>query len=1474
LIYVKALALIFLIVLSTITLKPIQSALSGTISGIRTNLIDKLETTIGMQISYSSIRPSFITSFDIRNLKFFKNGSEVLSVSRARFYFSVFELLINRKISFKAIQIDRPVFRIDIERDRETFDRLRSLSSSKESDREFFDQIQKYLPQKADYRIRNGFASVSYAGSDFMIDNMNLNVRGDSGNLVLDSKFGAEMRFAGLFDRTIVIKTDMDINGDYSPELKEIMARIAFLDLSCSQENQVKKSDAFLRQAGTVFTMKSFTTELSYNGRSLSLMPPGNTKSDYYLNLDTVTRQIIAELNLNNFIPSSFITFSDSIKYANLFDRAVWGNVYLNYENNGELDYSVSLQSGDLTRTWHNDTPISDSFLIKATGNKQQVFINDFCLNTSPETFFQGIVNFNGKVGFYPLSPQGTFSLEHFTFTGKESITGVFDISTHGNDISVTGDKFSIGSFQLKNFDLNIYPAQKDIAVSVTGISADDGAVYFDAVYYKSPRQVETSLVFESFSLFNITQIFRPFIDFISIPAAGFVFTRNTFLDGEFFFSTDFTNMAYNAPRITLDNDGIIALLSLSGTDKIFSMEEGIFYFGENELFVSAGADFTNPMDMDFRLNANYLDVTWNIKGQVLDGSSFIIRDPAGLHAYGSVSNSGAVSGYIEGVDFPVPANVYPAYMNFNAALRYNSLDFWSLDIDNFSIRDLYTHNGRVNFYLSGKADQGGAYLSNILYNDNIGNLSGNADFSWGYNFTNLKFIFNMADGRENGENFYFQGMLADKEFGVNGTLSNMRIDRFVRGTGPILASASADISYDNVNSFIAKINLSSLNARLKKNSVQASMDMLFSNNNLSINNLNFNYAQAKAVFKEFKINIAEGIGKITADFNGYAGDRRLNGKMDLNANFNKVDSWINIAQVLNLLEGNLVFNDFIFGDIFQDKVLFTFSANENLISFSGGLKDMINIEMDRKGNFYASLSDPLPIRGAFSGVFKKGRMDANCGDYFIDMESLWKLAAYDIDDFAITGGYITGKMNFKGPVWNPEFYGTGVATSLRFQVPNFISEEIKPVPFNILAEGYEMTFGPVITASGRGGGTASGWFRFEYWVPRNVGLDINIPRDTPIPYDLDIAGFVAEGNASGLLTLDLNTNDRLMQITGALFMNNTEMYVNREGFSPILERDREDKYDTVVNLTITSGSMVEFFWPNPMSPMLRVNPEMGTVFHISSDTQSGQYSIVSDVRIRSGELFYFDRNFYIRQGSLVFRENETQFNPRISARAEVRDRSDSGPVTISMFIDNQPLLSFEPRFESSPSLTQLEIYTILGQNLYNDGSNTDMMAQRFLLASSTDFIAQIVSGSNVLSQVLYFRQVERNIRKFLNLDMLSIRTRFFQNAVASSPAFFGQTPVDRINRVGNYFDNTTVFIGKYIGQDMFIQGTITLKSDDYNSLASSGGLRFGGLKLEPDFEIELQSPFLKIRWGFVPFHPQNWWVNDNSITLIWSRSF
>ena len=194
--------------------------------------------------------------------------------------------------------------------------------------------------------------------------------------------------------------------------------------------------------------------------------------------------------------------------------------------------------------------------------------------------------------------------------------------------------------------------------------------------------------------------------------------------------------------------------------------------------------------------------------------------------------------------------------------------------------------------------------------------------------------------------------------------------------------------------------------------------------------------------------------------------------------------------------------------------------------------------------------------------------------------------------------------------------------------------------------------------------------------------------------------------------------------------------------------------------------------------------------------------------------------------------------------------------------------MRFEPRFEANPSLTQLEIYSILGQNLnnYQGNENTDM-AQRFLLTSGTEILTQIIASSDALSQFAFFRRFERQVRDIFRLDMFSVRTRILSNAVVHGVSSINQPSVDIGNIVGNYLDNTTVFMGKYIGRDMFVQGMLTMKYDP-NSTS------FGGIVFEPDIGIELQSPFINIRWDFFPYHPENWWVSDNSITLTWSKSY
>jgi hypothetical protein len=693
-----------------------------------------------------------------------------------------------------------------------------------------------------------------------------------------------------------------------------------------------------------------------------------------------------------------------------------------------------------------------------------------------------------------------------------------------------------------------------------------------------------------------------------------------------------------------------------------------------------------------------------------------------------------------------------------------------------------------------------------------------------------------------------------------------MHTNRFIKNINPLFLSADLNISWDSINLFNAEIDIKSLRTRIQEEIILASVSVNLNNDELFINDLRIDMGGMLGYLPEFHLSRAQGVAKAEAEISGTALEKVLESRINVDFNLTRVDSWFEITQALNDFEGIMTIADIQYGDQTPDNFIFNFKGKDGALSVRGGLRDMLRLEMESDGTFYAGLSSPFPVQGAIAGTFNKGIIHANCNNFFIDLYSLYSLVART-SDFSITGGYIKGNMEFNGPVWNPEMNGTGIASSMRFKIPDYISEDLCPAPFAILAEGYEMTFGPVVTAAGSGGGTITGWFLFENWAPIQIGLDINIPMQNPIPYNFNITGFLAKGNASGNMNINIDTANSLIEVSGNIFTNDADLGMNMEELNTN-QNDGSLVFNTTVDMTITTGSMVEFVWP-ANSPIIRANPVLGTVITISSDTQTGQFALNGDVRIRSGELYYVNRNFFIRQGNIIFKETETSFNPMFSARADIRDRVDSGPVVISMIVNNQPLLSFEPRFESNPSLTQLEIYSILGQNfgVAQGEDNTDQ-AQRFLISSTADVLTQLIGTSDVLSQFVFFRQIEKQVRDTIGFDMFSIRTRIIQNlAVTGVTGLSGQTPVERDVSVGNYFDNTSVFIGKYIGKHMFISYMGTLRYDENSDI-------LGGIRFDQDIGIELDSPFVNIRWDLFPNNPQNWWVTDNSITLSWSMTF
>jgi len=1495
--YIKILIFCGLIVVSAVLMQPLQAALKRMMYQIHTDLIENLEKYTGLAVSYSSIRPAFLGSFDVRYLRFQKGEEPFFNTTRIRFSFSLKELLFNRKLLIHTVQIEKPVINIDTQRDKETIDILAALFRNRDEN-ESFGQISNYLPKQADYQINNGIFLFSDRSMVCRLTDIELNIhRGDfdsvfninnkNDDFIINGKSSVSLSYSGVFNRTIIVAAGIGINGMCSNDLQTAQAGIAFSHMTISQQAGILNEAASSRTSANtegqerLLTVHPFSTAVSYKDKTLNVNPLQTVNDNYYsFSYNMSEREVLAQINLNDFRPDAKAVFSGFwSNISHLFSLQITGSSSLRFSG-ADMEYSVNLRGGKMSGyTALNPAhdlagyQLTDAFIVNASGNEKTVTVSDLIISSSAlasaSSLFNGIISYSGIVDISPLSVNGELILDRFSMTGDDYIGAVFSVTGNNGEILISSEEIKISQTQIKNMNIVLSPDKNDIGISVSCLcgSENSGAVFIDGAYFMNLNQIEASLSLNDMSVYELTEIIRPFFSFFSFPAISRNYLHASKINTEVFFSTDFNNIVYNVPSLVFDSEYINGIISLSGTGRQLAISEGIVNFFNTELLASARMNFSNPMDIDFNISADFLDLSWRLDGQINDRRTLIIHDPNGFNLYGTLSDTGAVSGYMEIIDFPVPVNTQTVYLSFFSSLRYESMDLWNLEINQFEA----LYNGGNHFSVSGIADQSGARFRNLSYSDSAGNLSGAADFFWEKDFSYIEVHANATDGKDAGENYYLECVYNRNHAELRASVSHMQINRFFRERAPMSASGKITINWDSISSFIVLADITSFYTFINNTSVNGSVSINLNNDELLVSSLILNYASIQAEIPELQINRVSGIVKTNAAVQGI--DRfNITGNLALDARFNPIDSWMDYKKAYDKFSGTLTLQNLHYNDMKNDGMAFVFSRNEGSLFVSGGTKNMLRLEVDSDGYFFAGLSSPSPIQGTVIGTIKNGILDAQFNNFFLDLVSIWAFVP-DMKEFSIVGGYITGQMDLRGHVLSPEFYGTARASSIRLQVPEYINADIRSVPFNINAEGYDVTFGPVVAAAGSGSGTASGWLVFENWIPSSITLDINVPRESPIPYSLDISGFLAKGSASGKFDLTADILNRVMELTGNIFTNDAELGLNVDNFSSIsnsiystANTQKNNEMNTMLNFTITTGSMVEFVWP-ASSPILRANPEMGTVVYITADSQNSQFSINSDVRIRSGELFYFERSFYIRQGNIIFRENENQFDPRISARAEIRDRAESGTVTISMIVDNQPLLNFEPRFESSPALTQLEIYSILGQNFGVNQNNEDMDMQRFIFASTTDFLTQIIATSDVLSQFVFFRQFERGVRNLLGLDMFSVRTRFLHNAVLSGVAGLSQAAVDRNYSVGNYFDNTTVFIGKYIGRDMFVQGMLTMRYDKNN-------VSFGGLVFEPDIGIELQSPFVNIKWSFFPYHPENWWVNDHSFTLSWNFSF
>ena len=525
--------------------------------------------------------------------------------------------------------------------------------------------------------------------------------------------------------------------------------------------------------------------------------------------------------------------------------------------------------------------------------------------------------------------------------------------------------------------------------------------------------------------------------------------------------------------------------------------------------------------------------------------------------------------------------------------------------------------------------------------------------------------------------------------------------------------------------------------------------------------------------------------------------------------------------------------------------------AEALVVRFEGGPYDAFAGQVSTGGGFALRVQEgPYPLHGNASGSLVGGHINAMVE--IADADARVVNEVLHLAPISLRAGTAHGSARVTGPISDPDFWGEitlagGVAESpLSPQPVGPFRARLSLDEKQVSISGFVADGVAALPISVRGNATV------ERWIPALFALDLATTGPSGIPISYQFGPMLFDGIAAGAVTVagDLGT----VTIDGELEAVSAE--VSLVEIEPVSRTDDPLRVDVAV----TTGRSVEFNWPSPQFPVLRLLLVPSEAVRIGYDGRSGDVSVQGDLSVRGGDLFYFNRQFLLREGQISFAGDETTIDPRVLVRAEARQRDPQGePVRIILEADTT-LSRFGPdtvRLSSDPPQSALVLDALLRDPLVrgdgpDDGGTAGMSAAAF--------------SGDLLAQVALLRPVERALREALGVDMVSIRSQFVQNLVLDG---FGASDATGVGPgSGNPLDNTSLSFGKYLGSDLFL--TMLLRLD------APGSQPGDDLPLLSDIELSLEwaTPFFMLEWSFLPRNPNTLFVTDNSISLRWGWSY
>lgn len=1451
--YVYTLEILLFFVLlagSFLLLAPVSKKLDSGIAEARNIVLGRMEKATGLKFSYSSMSPSILRSLRIKDLvvRDAENGSVIANISEVSITYSIRDILAgNVSRSIREIVIRNGTVSIDTGTNSAAIEQITKLAA-KGSDSSFPGTAKDAVPETENTSVRVRISNVSVSFHD-----RQTTVSGS-----------VSKGFATLNGDEILFSINGFARFDH-PAISFSQSTSAGIELNGSVSRSFGAGTASLMlrslESGK-FSVSKLGLVTSFRDGVVSVNTVGSLEPvDVNVVWNIARKSLKGSFECESLLPLKWIRIrSDANSMLTRLENTVLtGSATVTLEDGKGLEYSADL-SASVPDVWYG----GGNAVLRCSGDLARLDLAE-CSFSGPIHEISGSLS----VDLERMIPEGIVSARKIELRSGCTLSGEMYVQPEGAGFVCVLPELSVNENVLSSVEIACTPAADTVGFTLSAYDSSGHIGCEGSFSGGKEKFLQLYAAFDSISVPDtvetVSALVAPGKDMSGITEKLGSFALTT----EVYVSTDFSDVSFNCTRLVLASekkDGIYILLSAKGNRNGVDLTDISVSKGGYDVSGNINTAFENSGNIIFNTNFVVNTIPYTASGTYDSGILSIYGD-YGLAFSASLGDGGRLSGNCATKGMPVPVGPALVSLSLDAGFDFASASDWNVAFHEGTVEEmgnLLPLPTMLSFI--GSANPGGVVLRSLSLSDQLSLLNGHAsltalpDATWRAEISLASTETNESLA-VNGSLFLSDGL----RFQTDMELVDVPLMRFFRGQQSSSRATLSLSASGTPNDPVVSARVGSIVWRFGEFDLEGNGMISVGNGiarasdvNASWNGHTFSALDATLPLDSFK-------ARIETDYQAVLGKSSLTAKLALDLTpetdlaASDSASGTKISGVLERFSLGVTVSDARWKTFALDKPFTSVFIHEpGVTAVYAGENDAITGFLLDDGTFSLQSGATLPVSFHADGEVKSSAISIQVADFNTDLAVLWPF--FDRPQVDFREGKLEGNFVISGILNDPEFRGTIHGNRIVVEAPGLLGETYGPVSFDVNAEGKTLTI-PEFAVSGKDGSfTVAGEIGFDRWIPSSVNIRTRTLPGRMVRVSADNQYLKASGFASFDLVVSVVPD--LVGIDGSASFERGSFAILFSGFTGSGRSSGGQGISIRSNLAINIGKKVEFRWPTDDIPIIRGLVQADKPLEIALDTSSHTFGMKGTANLKGGEIFYIKRNFYLRNGNITFNENQDVFDPLVSVRAEIRERDEEGePVRIILLVDNQPLSTFTPVLYSDPPKTDLELMSLLGQATSADASRETLLKDT------------VVSATDILTQISLFRNAENGIRDLLGLDIFSIRTLILQNAILG-PSM--QTATDKAMTIGNYFDNTTVYMGKYLGSAIYADALMHFSYYD-PLLAENPGERqavYQNLLFQPELGLEVSTPFFLLRWGITPAHPDTLFVADNSITLSWKFSY